>query len=159
MWTQLATIRYQIDTCRDYFMWMGKYTHGLSSCRGSRIWLTKHAGVKYTIASDTELVCQTKEEQDKMCDTFAFHIYDNDDCAIRVEKPSDFNVNEEIEVINSEKIENVFGKIEGLDQFNLFLNEPNADDYYAIKDLESIQQELQMVESIGMKNSIVFRWV
>lgn len=167
------TIQYTIGEDVHDFTWRGKYTHGWSSCKGTRVWLTKHAGVRHYL-EDGEWFYQQESEQDEMDLLHGSEIFSRDGYMdahnIRAEKPTKC-IDQWFKLKTPKELNNYMDNLlinqgiyipnlPDLTQFNSLLIEEGSGKiiWYGMYDLLSTQEELLKVEQLGEQLGISFEW-
>lgn len=118
-------IAYIVGKTPHDFTWKGKYTHGLSSIKGTCVWLTEESGIRYYSHDSCQWQYPQTSQLNKMKEIHAFEIFKNKnridnheneiinesslvwdltDTCIRADKPSQC-INELFELITYEQLQ------------------------------------------------------
>jgi hypothetical protein len=165
-------IKYWLGSGYWDFKWMGKYTHGYSGVRGTKIWLTKHAGKSYNLnGTSSGWRVEKDNEQDEMNGNHAINIYNDwDTYAIRSHSPTECLNTEWFKVVTHDQLCEIWDdynnrrEMPALPEFNhryQIINEEGAGEmiWYVIYARRKMKIELALVEKIGISEGVNFTWV
>lgn len=163
----MSDIKYRRGPGDHDFMWRGYYTHGYSSIRGTRIWLTGLGGTQYSSEFDGWYI---QDEQERMNKEHAYNIYGRDKYCMREHSPikcieqcmvdtTKMALEEKIKILQNEgypplKLPSIMPN----SQFCLELRSTNMI-WYIIHNINKVKAEIKSVEQLGISLGINFVWI